>query len=177
MKQEEKMIVDTNLSVVNFIIMVKDLAVEYFDKDGDYQPHIGMLNAMRLFYNNCVKKSKFDDTVSHDIVDAIELEPLVADEDFIRAFNAALCEDEVYRLNFATALNEAVAIVENKRTSTNGLIDRLKTTVLRLTENMNGVLTDENIEKVAEIAKKLTRGDSSISMNDIKNVVESVKTF
>ena len=152
MKQEEKMIVDTNLSVVNFIIMVKDLAVEYFDKDGDYQPHIGMLNAMRLFYNNCVKKSKFDDTVSHDIVD-------------------------VYRLNFATALNEAVAIVENKRTSTNGLIDRLKTTVLRLTENMNGVLTDENIEKVAEIAKKLTRGDSSISMNDIKNVVESVKTF
>ena len=172
MEQENKMIVDTNLSVVDFVTTVNDLAIEYFDIDGTYQPHIGMLNAMRVFYNKCVKESKFD--ISHDITDALELEPLVKDDEFIKAFNEALYDDDEYKLNFATAMNEAVAIVENKRTSINGLIDRIKMAILDMTEKMNGVLTKENIEKVADVAKELF-GGTSTEVNSVKEVLDSVK--
>ncbi len=172
MEQDKKIVVDTNLSIVDFVSTVNDLVVEYFDEDGTYQPHIGMLNAMRIFYNKCVKESKFD--IEHNIVDALELEPLVADDEFMRAFNDALCADDDYRLNFATAMGEAVAIVEHKRTSVNGLIDRIKMAVLNMADKMNGVLTKENIEKISEVAKELF-GDSSAGVDEVKGVLDSVK--
>ena len=52
--------VKENFEIVDFATMVDSIVAEYFDAEGNYTPHIGMLNAMRVFYNECVTESKFD---------------------------------------------------------------------------------------------------------------------
>lgn len=83
------MTVKTELGIIGYVSMVDEIVLEYFNADGEYQPHIGMLNAMRLFYNECVKESKFDEQLAHDNIDAMEMEALVADQEFIEAYNRA----------------------------------------------------------------------------------------
>ncbi|MCD7891640.1 MAG: hypothetical protein LUG26_07845 [Ruminococcus sp.] len=88
------MTVNTKLSLFDYLAMVENIASEFIDeKSGVYQPHIGQLNAMRLFYNFCVTESKFDDKYEHNIVDAEDMEEIVADEEFIEAFNNAIRPD------------------------------------------------------------------------------------
>ena len=105
MEQNKNMVIDVKLSIVDFVSTVNDIVLEYFDADGAYTPHIGLLNAMRVFYNECVKESKFDGDIPHNVADALEMEAIVADEQFIQCFNEALKTDE-YSLTFATAYNE-----------------------------------------------------------------------
>ena len=86
--RKQKIVVNTELSMIDYLVMVNDMVLEYFNEDGEYQPHIGMLNVMRLFYNHCVIESKFD--TPHDIIDAMDMEIIVEDDDFLNAFNDAI---------------------------------------------------------------------------------------
>ena len=46
------MVIKKDFSVVDYVSLVNGIVGEFFDSEtGDYQPHIGRLNVMRLFYN------------------------------------------------------------------------------------------------------------------------------
>lgn len=155
--ENKKMVVDTNLGIVDFLQVVNDIALEYFDVDGVYQPHIGMLNAMRVFYNICVKESQFDDEYGHDIFDAFDMENIMKDEDFILEFNRAINPSYV-KLDFANAYIRALEIVENKKTSLGAAIDAIRNLIFRLMDYADGIFKDENLDKIADIAEKISAG-------------------
>lgn len=155
--ENKKMVVDTNLGIVDFIQVVNDIALEYFNVDGAYQPHIGMLNAMRIFYNICVKESQFDEEYGHDIFDALDMENIVKDKDFINEFTNAtvpVCE----KLDFANAYIKALDIVENKKTSLNGAIEMIRNMIFEFMDSVDGIFKDENLEKITDIAEKISNG-------------------
>lgn len=164
MEQNKNMVIDVKLSIVDFVSTVNDIVLEYFDADGAYTPHIGLLNAMRVFYNECVKESKFDGDIPHNVADALEMEAIVADEQFIQCFNEALKTDE-YSLTFATAYNEAMKIVEQKKTSVFGAVELIKKVIMQVVDNMNGALTPENIQKITALFSKMN--GSNIDMGTL----------
>lgn len=162
MEENKTMLVDTKLSVIGFVSMVNDIALEYFDTDGSYTPHIGLLNAMRLFYNECVTDSKFEGDISHNITDVIEMEVIANDEQFIRCFNEALKADG-YALDFATAYNEAMKIVEQKKTSVYGAVELIKNVLIQVFDNMNSAMTPENIQKITDLFNKMNGGNVDVA--------------
>ena len=98
----KKMKVNTYIGMVEYLTMVNEIVLEYFDEDGNYQPQIGILNAMRLFYNECVIESKFE--LPHDITDAMDMEIMVTDDEFVNEFNNAIIGDRPgIRFDFANA--------------------------------------------------------------------------
>lgn len=48
---ENTMVIKKDFSVIDYVSLVNGIADEFFDVNGEYQPHLGRLNVMRLFYN------------------------------------------------------------------------------------------------------------------------------
>jgi len=168
------MVVNTELNIIDYIVLVNEMVLEYFNDDGEYQPHIGMLNVMRLFYNNCVVESKFDNP--HDIVDAMDMEIIVEDDDFLNTFNDALVGNiPGVRFDFANAYKDAMDIVENKKHSIERAVDSIKKLLSSIFDIVNPLLTDEHMDMVAEIAKNV--GNGNISAEAIVDAYGKSKRF
>ena len=148
--------VKENFEIVDFATMVDSIVAEYFDAEGNYTPHIGMLNAMRVFYNECVTESKFD--IEHNIVEALEMETLVADDDFIEAFNKAIYFDGTVKLNFANAYKNALDIVNTRKTSIGNAIDMFKSGLTKFVDKISPVLTEGNLAQLTKIAEDISKG-------------------
>lgn len=156
----KKMKVNTSLGMVEYLTMVNEIVLEYFDEDGNYQPQIGILNAMRLFYNECVIESKFE--LPHDITDAMDMEIMVTDDEFVNEFNNAIIGDiPGIRFDFANAYKDAMDIVETKKSSIERAVDSVKKMIISILDVINPLLSDEHIDKVAEIAHDVANGKIS----------------
>lgn len=156
----KKMKVNTSLGMVEYLTMVNEIVLEYFDEDGNYQPQIGILNAMRLFYNECVIESKFE--LPHDITDAMDMEIMVTDDEFVSEFNNAIIGDiPGIRFDFANAYKDAMDIVETKKSSIERAVDSVKKMIFSVLDVINPLLSDEHIDKVAEIAHDVANGKIS----------------
>ena len=156
----KKMKVNTSLGMVEYLTMVNEIILEYFDEDGNYQPQIGILNTMRLFYNECVIESKFE--LPHDITDAMDMEIMVTDDEFINEFNNAIIGDVPgIRFDFANAYKDAMDIVETKKSSIERAVDSVKKMIISVLDVINPLLSDEHIDKVAEIAHDVANGKIS----------------
>lgn len=156
----KKMKVNTYLGMVEYLTMVNEIVLEYFDEDGNYQPQIGILNAMRLFYNECVIESKFE--LPHDITDAMDMEIMVTDDEFVSEFNNAIIGDiPGIRFDFANAYKDAMDIVETKKSSIERAVDSVKKMIFSVLDVINPLLSDEHIDKVAEIAHDVANGKIS----------------
>lgn len=159
--------INTNLALFDYLAMVNEIALEFFDEDGVYQPHIGKINAMRLFYNNCVKNSPYDEKYGHDIVDAMDMVDIVADKDFIYAYNEAITIGDYNKLDFGNAYKDAIRMVDVKKSSFGNVVEIIGSMINRIIGTISPVLTDENIKKVSQIAKEISSGN--ISANAIVN--------
>lgn len=149
---ENTMVIKKNLSVIDYVTLVNGIANDFFDSEtGEYTPHIGRLNAMRLFYNECVTESKFD--LPHDFEDALQMDVLVEDEEFIKEFNAAVVGDGVVRLDFANAYADAMEAVNAKKNSFGNAVNIIKRIIEKFSESISSVVTDESLEKLAKIAE------------------------
>ena len=112
MKKKRKINYDTSMTVIDYAIVVESMASEFYNlENGEYQPHLGMLNVMRVYYNNFYKDEKDD-----AIVDALDMNELVSDEAFIEAFNNTINSCDGFRLDFANAYRDAMEIVETRKT-------------------------------------------------------------
>lgn len=156
---ENTMVIKKDFSVIDYVSLVNGIADEFFDVNGEYQPHFGRLNVMRLFYNECVTESKFD--LPHDFNDALMLEPLIQDEEFIAEFNKALKGDGSVRLDFANAYAEAMEIVNVRKGSFGNAVDVIKSAISNIVDMINPVLGTDNIEKFKQIADSFTSGNLS----------------
>lgn len=166
--------IDTKLSLCDYLTMVNEIVLEFFNEDGVYQPHIGKINAMRLFYNDCVKKSPYDEKYGHDIVDIMDMIDIVADEDFIYAYNEALAAGAYTSLDFENAYRDAMKIVDVKKSSFGNAVEIVGSMLNRIVNTISSVLTRENIEKVSKIAKEIS--DGNINAETIVNAyVEHAK--
>lgn len=152
------MVIKKDFSVVDYVSLVNGIVGEFFDSEtGDYQPHIGRLNVMRLFYNECVVESKFD--LPHDFEDALMMDVLVEDEEFINEFNEAIKGYGKVRLDFANAYAEAMEIVNTKKDSFNSMTNTLKTVINSVMEKMSPILSGDAIQKFTEIADNIAKGN------------------
>lgn len=156
---ENTMVIKKDFSVIDYVSLVNGIADEFFDVNGEYQPHFGRLNVMRLFYNECVTESKFD--LPHDFNDALMLESLIQDEEFIAEFNKALKGDGSVRLDFANAYAEAMEIVNVRKGSFGNAVDVIKSAISNIVDMINPVLGTDNIEKFKQIADSFTSGNLS----------------
>lgn len=156
--RKQKIVVDTELNMIDYMVLVNDMVLEYFNDEGEYQPHIGMLNVMRLFYNVCVKESKFDNP--HDITDAMDMEIIVEDDDFLNAFNDAIIGVVPgIRFDFANAYKDAMDIVETKKHSIERGVESIKKLLFSILEVVNPLLTDEHMNMVSKIAENIGNGN------------------
>ena len=62
-----------NLDIIRYMITVQQISDEFFDDHGDFQPQVGNLNAMRVFYNTCVVGENPD---MKQITDAMDMDAI-----------------------------------------------------------------------------------------------------
>lgn len=150
---------ETGLSLVDYSVIVENIVDGYFDFDGIYQPHIGQMNAMRIFYNNCVKESVFDEKYPHTISDIMDMQEIVNDTDFIEAFNTAI-QLGAMKFDFANAFDTALSIVDMKKSSVGHVVEIVKKALIDLASELNRVMTPENMESLKMIANAIGGGES-----------------
>ena len=155
-EMNNKLRVNTKFSMLDYLAIVDAIADEFFDSDGTYQPQIGKINAMRLFYNHCVLHSKFDDKYGHDVEDADDLAEIIADKEFVKMYNRSIHVGSSATLDFRNAYNDAMEIVKHRKSSFGNLSHVLSSALNQLSSNFSNILTDENIEKVSQIAKNMS---------------------
>lgn len=136
----KKMIVDTNLDIIEYSTCVEDIATKYFNDKGEYEPHIGILHAMCVFYNLCVKESKFHDTLGDTIYDVINIREVAKDPEFIREFNGAILKTNFFSLNFNNAYKQALDIVETKKNPLDKVINYITAFGTEFFNSMNSYL-------------------------------------
>lgn len=141
------MTVNTKLGLYEYVAAVQEIANEYFDEEGNYRPHYGILNAMRVFYNMCIRVSRFDGALPHDFVDLSQVEQFATDSEFIDEFNAALIADRI-DLSFANAYRDAQEIVEYRKHSVGNIIDILKIQFNKLLAEIGAVDVNELVTTV-----------------------------
>lgn len=156
---EKKLVIDTNLGLVDYVQTVNDIVLEYFSIDGSYQPHIGILNTMRLFYNLCVKESSFDNEYGHDIIDAMEMVDIISDENFIKQFNDNLTNCEIIKLDFGNAYRDAMKIVDYKKSSLENAINMVQNSLTNFVTSLSETINDKDIKTITDIAEKISSGN------------------
>ena len=156
---DKKIVVETKLSMTDYISLVNAIALEYFDEDGSYHPYIGELNAMRLFWNLCVKESHLDsEELGHDLHTILDIEDVVADDEFIEAYNAAICDCTRVEMTFGCAYNVAKDMVNHRKSSLTSVVDMIKGTFENLINSLGSVATPENIQTLTKIVKEVSNG-------------------
>ena len=154
--ENKKFVIDCRLGVLDYVTMVNSIANDYFDEDGTYTPHIGKLNVMRLFYNNCVKDGKPDGLDA--IVDVEDIELIIKDEEFICEFNKAIETDTTINLDFANAYRDAMDMVNTRKNSFASAIEIFKGAMIGITEKISPVLSEAaaygNSQRLTDVAKK-----------------------
>lgn len=151
--------VHTDLTITEYVLMTRAIVSEYFNENGEYTPEIGELNAMRLFYNNCVETDIAG--ISHDIEEADVLKDIIVDDDFIHSYNDAISNSEDIKCDFGNAYKKAMLIVENEKSTTNSIVNKITAAIQNVISEINGVMTPENIDKISEISKSILSGDFS----------------
>lgn len=167
-EMKNKLKINTKFAMLDYLAIVDAIADEFFDSDGTYQPQIGKINAMRLFYNHCVLHSKFDNKYGHDIEDASDLAEIIADKEFVKAYNRSIRVGSNATLDFRNAYNDAMEIVKQRKSSFGNLSHVLSSALNQLSGHFSNILTDENIEKVSQIAQNM-----SDDKFNVKSVVEA----
>ena len=155
--EDKKIVWHINLDIIEYLMLVDAIVAGYFDDYGDYKPHIGALNCMRLFYNLCVTESKFDDEIPHDFTDILLVGKLAADRGFVDAFQEATTYRNEYagRLNFSEAYQNAIDIIDNKSNP----LEKLYQGIMGMLKSVAGELTDENIKAIGEFATQVKNGN------------------
>ena len=80
-------------------------------------------------------------------------------DEFIQEYNKALKGDGIVRLDFANAYADAMQIVNTRKDSINGGVDRLKFALEEIINKISPIFTGENIDKISKIASDVAKGN------------------
>lgn len=142
-----------------YIELVEEIADGFFNEDGEYTPHIGRLLTYEVFFNHCVLEHEYK--LSEDgNDDLLKFDAVFHDEQFIDAYNHAFTTDsQMNRLSFASAYHDAMAIVEDRKSSAK-----------RIGSFMEKFFSPDNI---AEMFEESNRFREILENKDIKAFGES----
>lgn len=169
------MITNNNFDLFKYIIVTDRIVSGFFNSEKEYQPHYGMVQAMAIYYAECVVSSEFDESCPHNTEDILKLAPILSDESFIDAFNQALSETEEYRFNFAHAYQAALQIVESKVNSYKTIGGSVAAYAIELIEKIGNLMTQENIDKITSIAEDISSGN--IDYYKLMDMLKDSKLF
>ncbi len=158
---DKKMVVNTQLGILKYSEIVNEIANGYFDANGDYQPHFGLFNTMKVFYNECVKESRFDDEFTHDVIDPYDVEKIFTDTEFVETFNKAIVIECVC-FDFANAFRDALDIVNTNKASINSAVRKLEKLIDGVVSTISNTITPENLEVVKKLGELLESGDFTV---------------
>lgn len=143
--ENKKMVVNTELDMIQYVNCVNKIASKFLSDELEYEPHIGMLHAMCLFYNLCVKDSKYKDSVGEEIHDIWDIRDIAKDSEFVREFNNAIRGQESFGLNFSNAYRQAMDIVETKKNPVNNVINLIRDFGVGMASTMGEFLNIANM--------------------------------
>lgn len=154
---KNNMIVNTKMDVMTYIQTVNNLASEYFYSNGEFAPHVGMINAMKMFYDTCVTSDSLATRITDGMDEISIVNVLAADEDFIYEFNRALFADH-HCLDFANAYRDAMDIVETRKSSFCSVTDIVKNMLDEIVKKITPALSEENFKALTVIANNIAAG-------------------
>ena len=154
--ENKKYVIDDIFTIADYIGLTDSIANGFFSQ-GDYTPAYGRINAMRLFFNICVKESPFN--FNGDVETDIEMDELIKSEDFLVEFDKALKTNSPYKLTFGRAYIDAMDIVESKKSGIGLLADKISSVVTTILNNINNSLDGETISRLERISQDISNGD------------------
>ena len=157
--------INTKLDAYEFIAVTDQIAEGYFDDDGKYQPHVGMLNAMRIFSNMCIKN---DDGSVRNAQTIGEVNEMVSDSEFCSKFFESIECSGHECLSFAHAYTAAMQIVKDRQSS----FARIAKTIQDVVQLVTSSLKPDEINEVIDLSKKLA-GDGNYVDNILNAYMES----
>lgn len=173
-----------NLGINEYIFATDKIAQVYFDGDNQYQPHIGLLETMWLFYSLCVTETKYDkdinakleelekarkeqkqnpDNKNKPMFDLTIYQDLFSDDEFIKEFNNVVTSYKKpnYGLTFGSAFRSAMEIVKTKRNSVNSLEYTITKILTELADKFENLISPDKIEELTDIAKRIQTGETA----------------
>lgn len=159
--------IKTSLGIYEYIAVVNDIAEPYFDNEGNYQPHMGLINAMKAFFNYCVTDSKYDSDEYVNMDDDDRLDMLIGDHEFVSAFNEAIRADMLC-LDFANAYRDALDIVATKKSTIEHILKRIKS----MADSISTLITPETMNRIESIVDKIQNGNLDVD-SLLKTYVDS----
>lgn len=172
--------INDKLSIGDFGAVTEILVDAYFDENGNYIPHYGLITAMRLFYDHCVIESKFDDVCPRNTADISQLNDVFADEEFIEAFNKCADRSWAYddvslSVSFHNAYMCAMEIVEERRSGLNKVLDAVRTFADGLTERIIPLLNEDNLNKLSDaVSGNVEAGSADAALSGILKQYEDI---
>lgn len=138
--KNNKMVINTELDIIQYVNCVDKIASKFFNDALDYEPDMGMLHAMCLFYNLCVKDSEFKNSIGDEVHEIWDIRDVAKDPEFIREFNKAIREQNDFSLNFNNAYKQAMDIVERKKNPVSNILDIIKDLGIGLSESVGELI-------------------------------------
>lgn len=138
------------LNISNYTELVEELVKGYFEEDRIYQPHWGRVNSMLLFYNKFV--APLGDTSSLS-----DMDEMLSNEDFIREYQDALYDTT--GLTFGSAMDDALSIVEEKKTSASRIEKTLRNAIDQILGGIEPIMTEENVSALVKISEAMGKTD------------------
>lgn len=154
------------LNFWDYAAAVNAIADGFFDAEYNYIPHVGKINAMRIFYNFCVE----DDIggVPHNIEEIDDILKIVENDEFIADFNRALvCHGNDF--DFGNAFKDALRIVETKKQSLGRAITIISESIEKIITAFKDAVPEGAMDKLAEISKAVESG--KIDTNSLLQVL------
>lgn len=169
------------LGINEYIFATDKIAQVYFDGDNQYQPHIGLLETMWLFYSLCVTETKYDKDINvkldemdkarkeqksddnKQIFDLTIYQDLFSDGEFVEEFNNVVTSYKKpnYGLTFGSAFRSAMEIVKTKRNSVNSLEYTIAKILTELADKFENLISPDKIEELTDIAKRIQTGETA----------------
>lgn len=140
--------INTKLSIVDYMMVVEEIVQEFFDIDGEYKPHFGELNAMRIFYNYCTEPEV-------QIVDSLEMQEIIEQDEFVEAYNNEIHGEHKKTLDFHNAYYDAKEIVYQKISSYQCLATAVENAMKTLFDTLLSRFNDDSIQKLIDVAEKV----------------------
>lgn len=153
---ETTMNINVRLSVLKYATIVNSIADGYFDFEGNYIPHIGVMNAMRIFWNECVTEIVDGEEIIHEVTELTDLDEIIADGEFEKAFHEAT-EIKMIRLDFANAVRDAIDIVNVKKNSVGRISDYVSQLVDKISNGISNI-TPEQMDTLKKVSEQISDG-------------------
>ena len=147
--------INDNLDIVSYGAAVREIADKFFDGDGNYTPYIGKANAMVVFYNYFVTECKFSEMAPEEF----NTDLFFSDEEFLCEYNKALKDCSEVRFNFGNAYNDAIDIVNTKKSSFGRVVEQAERAIVNIAEKIAPIFSDETIDKIVKISDDVAKGD------------------